>query len=107
MMLWDPKNDFHTLYGLRDWLAKQPADQEYTWSHCQDCVVGKYLKAHGESPELYAEWIERTPGAGLAIHECFADFSRFGGRQRMTMGDALKNLDAYMAKTTLEANHVA
>ena len=107
-MLWDPKNDFYTLYGLRDWIAKQPADQEYNWSKCETCVVGKYLEAHGELPSLYSRWIEQTPGASRAVPVCFADFAGFsGGRKSMTMGDALRNLDAYMAKHPLEAEHVA
>jgi hypothetical protein len=103
-MLWNPKNDFHTLYGLRDWLAKQPADTPYWWSRCETCVVGKYLEAHGELPTLYCQWIDRTPGAARAVSECFSDFGGGGGRKATTLGEALANLDAYMAK---EAVHVA
>ena len=103
-MLWDPKNDFHTLYGLRDWLAKQPADEPYDWSRCETCVVGKYLAAHGETPLAYGAWILATPGADRAVATCFSDFTGNGGRRPMTLGDALANLDAYMAK---EALHVA
>jgi hypothetical protein len=96
-MLWDPKNDFHTLYGLRDWLAKQPADETYDWSSCDKCVVGKYLAGHGEIPQLYTQWCKQTPGAARAVPECFSDYAGNGERRPMTLGDALKNLDAYMA----------
>jgi hypothetical protein len=102
-MLWDPKNDFHTLYGLRDWLAKQPADEPYSWSMCETCVVGKYLQAHGEPSATYALWIERTPGAATAVPTCFADYTWVGGRKPTTLGEALANLDAYMALEAIKA----
>ena len=40
-MLFNPKWDFNSLVGLRDWLAKQPADETYNWSLCKQWVVGR------------------------------------------------------------------
>ena len=94
-MLFNPKWDMYSLVGLRDWLAKQPADDVYMWSTCKTCVVGKYLAAHGEGSFMYAFWCDRTPGAQLAVVECFAD-----GK---TMGEALVRLDAWLAKNTVTA----
>jgi hypothetical protein len=97
-MLQNPQWDFHSLVGLRDWLAKQPADEPYDWSSCERCVVGKYLAGHGELTSLYGSWIRDTPGASRAVPKCFSDYTGFGGRQPMTLGNALKELDAYMAE---------
>ncbi len=99
-MLQNPQWDYHTLVGLRDWLARQPADTPYTWSSCHDCVVGKYLEAHGHPTGLYSIWIQSTPGADRAVPECFADYAFGGGRQPMTLGTALNKLDAWMAKNS-------
>ena len=92
-MLFNPTWDFHSLVGLRDWLAKQPADETYNWALCRACVVGKYLAAHGESSWMYGIWIERTPGATRAVVECFSDHA--------TMGAALVKLDAWLTKNTV------
>lgn len=97
-MLQNPQWDFHSLIGLRDWIAKQPADQVYDWSKCHACVVGKYLIAHGHNPVNYSVWIVRTPGADAAVPHCFHDFDGHGGRRTTTMGEALQRLDAWIAK---------
>ena len=88
-MLFNPKWDLYSLAGLRDWLAKQPADEAYNWSSSKTCVVGKYLMAHGELSIMYSLWCDRTPRSHLAVVECFAD-----GK---TMGEALTRLDAWLA----------
>jgi hypothetical protein len=97
-MLYDPKWDRDSLVGLRDWLARQPASTSYNWSSCENCVVGRYLTAHGRSSLDYNEWINDVPGATMAVPSCFADFAIAGGRQNMTYGRALENLDNWLAK---------
>ena len=97
-MLYDPKWERDSLAGLRNWLAKQPADEVYHWYNCRDCVVGKYLEAHGVSHQEYSIWIQKVPGAATAAVACFAtaEWSDPG-----TMGRALEKLDAWMAKNSV------
>jgi hypothetical protein len=97
-MLYDPKWDKNSLIGLRDWLAQQPADTPYTWSSCKTCVVGMYLEAMGDTHLRYPMWCSETPGAHMAVAECFSDMGRGAlGRVPMTLGDALANLDKWLA----------
>lgn len=87
-MLHDPKWDIDSLVGLRDWLAKQPADGVYYWPDCERCVVGQYLAAHGHTHRRYSEWCTKADPGGLVAHS----FSK-----ENTFGAALRNLDANMA----------
>ena len=93
-MLYDPKWERDSLVGLRNWLAKQPADDQYQWHSCATCVVGKYLKAQGISPMEYATWCDNVPGAKRAIPESFS--TGWLNKEQNTMGRALERLDAWM-----------
>jgi hypothetical protein len=93
-MLYNPRWERDSLAGLRNWLARQPADERYAWSSCQHCVVGKYLEAHGVSHLDYCDWCHAVPGAGQAVP---ASFSTVWGEPN-TMGRALERLDAWMAE---------
>ncbi len=103
-MLYNPKWDRNSLIGLRDWLAQQPADKPYNWSSCKTCVVGMYLEDMGETHMRYAMWCSETPGAVIAVPKCFGSGWNVDGSRRhapMTLGEALENLDNWLAKNAI------
>jgi hypothetical protein len=52
---WEVKTDPYSLAGMIAWLEQQPAEQEYKWANCEDCLVGQYLSAVLGPPADYAE----------------------------------------------------
>jgi hypothetical protein len=87
-MLYNQEWDFYSLVGLRNWLARQPEDREYYWSHCDTCVIGKYLAENGHDWGEYRKWVERA-NAAVAAYACFSNVRTFGR--------ALANLDKWIA----------
>jgi hypothetical protein len=91
-MLYDPKWDEPSVAGFRAWLERQDPDETFSYSNCNCCAVGQYLKSVGTS------W--HDAGSSLvsvlnnfAVGAWIAAGRGDGWHERPTFGAVLREMD--------------
>ena len=101
---WDRESGppVYSLEGLTAWLEAQPPGTRYSFAAAQTCVVGSYLRAHGEDAGSvmgnHVAVFKRTNYA-----QACDDYVRVADQGEKTYGAALARARALLVERAREA----